>query len=96
MKKVLELEPMSVRYNWTLAMRFFQMHEYDRAIGQYQKTLELDPNDALTHELLGYAYEQKGMPKEAIERGAADYVGTIDEIRLVMEQSFALKKRFAA
>ncbi len=37
-----------------------------------------------------------GMPKEAIERGAADYVGTIDEIRLVMEQSFTLKKRFAA
>ena len=36
-----------------------------------------------------------GMPREAIERGAADYVGTIDEIRSVMEQSFSLNKKTA-
>lgn len=33
-----------------------------------------------------------GMPKEAIEREAADYVGTIDQIRLLMFESFRLKK----
>lgn len=65
-KKVLELEPLSVRYNRTLAIRFFQTRQYDLAIEQFQKTLELDPNDSSTHELLGNVFEQKGMQKEAV------------------------------
>ena len=47
-------------------MMFYRTRQYDRAIEQYQKTLELAPNDAFTHELLGNANEQKGMPKEAV------------------------------
>jgi len=37
-----------------------------------------------------------GMPKEAIEREAADYVGTLDQIRNLMVDSFLLKKKKAA
>jgi len=37
-----------------------------------------------------------GMPKEAIERGAADFVGTIDEIRAMMEHALTLKKKLTA
>ncbi len=33
-----------------------------------------------------------GMPREAIERDAADYIGTIEEIRRLMLDSFYLKK----
>ncbi len=37
-----------------------------------------------------------GMPKEAIEREAADYVGTLDQIRQVMVDSFYLRKKKSA
>lgn len=37
-----------------------------------------------------------GMPKEAIEREAADFVGNLDEIRNMMLDSFNLKKKKAA
>lgn len=37
-----------------------------------------------------------GMPKEAIEREAADYIGTLDQIRTVMVDSFYLQKKKSA
>jgi len=42
------------------------MRQYDEAIEQYRKTLELDPNFFLAHVWLGMSYEQKGMYEEAI------------------------------
>jgi two-component system chemotaxis response regulator CheB len=32
-----------------------------------------------------------GMPREAVERGAADFVGNLDEIRTLLIKSFQLK-----
>jgi serine/threonine protein kinase/TolB-like protein/lipoprotein NlpI len=63
---VLELEPLSVRYNYLLAEFFYWTRAYDRAVEQTRKALELDPNNPLAHELLGFVFEQKGMRKEAI------------------------------
>lgn len=37
-----------------------------------------------------------GMPKEAIERGAADFVGTIEEIRKTVNQALVLQKKHSA
>jgi two-component system chemotaxis response regulator CheB len=37
-----------------------------------------------------------GMPKEAIEREAADFVGNLDQIRQVMIDSFYLRKKKSA
>jgi Flp pilus assembly protein TadD len=55
-------------YNW--------MGDYDRAIVEAQKALELDPNFPLAYRNFGMAYIQKGMPekaiaelKEALDRG---------------------------
>ena len=39
---------------------------YDRAIAEARKALELEPNDASTHEYLGLTYLQKGTPEEAL------------------------------
>jgi tetratricopeptide (TPR) repeat protein len=45
---------------------FYYTRQYDEAIEQYRKTLELDPNFFLARLWLGKSYEQKGMYKEAI------------------------------
>lgn len=90
MKKVMELEPLSVRYNWTLALRFFHARDYDRAIKQYEATLELDPNDAYTHELLGDAFEQKGRQQEAIAEWSKGLALRGDnELALLLERTYA-------
>lgn len=86
----MELEPLSVRYNWTLALRFFHARDYDRAIEQYQNTLELDPNDAFTHELLGDAFEQKGRQKEAVAAWSKGLALMEDnELALLLERTYA-------
>src|SRR5215472_11883402 len=41
--------------------------QYDRAIEQLRKTLELDPNYTSAHHYLGQTYAEKGMYEEAIE-----------------------------
>lgn len=66
MERALVLDPLSVRFNWNWGKLLFFMRQYDRAIDQFRKTLDLDANHAGTHEWLGYAYEQKGMQREAI------------------------------
>ncbi len=90
MKKAVELEPLSLRFNRNLARIFYWMHDYDRAVEQYRRTLELDPNDFYTHELLGYAYEQKGMQKEAIAEWSRELTLTEDnESAMTLERTFA-------
>ena len=97
MKKALELEPLSVRFNRSLAMVFYRMRDYDRAIEQYRKTLELEPNDAFTHELLGNAYEKKGVQKEAVAEWNKAFMMTGDnELAMILERSFALSDFNAA
>jgi Flp pilus assembly protein TadD len=46
--------------------QFYHAHQYDQAIEQCQKTLELDPNFAQAHFFLGLGYEQKARYEEAI------------------------------
>jgi tetratricopeptide (TPR) repeat protein len=42
------------------------MRDYDKAIEQYRRTLEVDPDFLIAHLQLGWAYERKGMFAEAI------------------------------
>ena len=42
--------------------------QYDQAIEQLRNTLDMDPNFALAHLVLGEAYEQKGDNSRAIEQ----------------------------
>jgi len=66
MRRVVDLEPLSLRYNLNLGTLLFFARQWDRAIEQLQKTLELEPNYGPAHEWLGYSYEKKGMQKEAV------------------------------
>ena len=65
-ERALALDPLSPRFGFTSGKLRFFMRQYDTAIEQYRKTLELDPNLPFAHESLGDAYEKKGMQKEAI------------------------------
>ncbi|HZE69774.1 MAG TPA: winged helix-turn-helix domain-containing protein [Pyrinomonadaceae bacterium] len=65
-KRAVELEPLSLIINFELGLAFYYSRDYDRAIEQFQKTLELDQNFPPPHNFLPAAYEQKGMYSEAI------------------------------
>jgi tetratricopeptide (TPR) repeat protein len=49
-----------------LGLAYYYARNYDQAIEQFQKTLELDQNFPPPHNFLPAAYEQKGMYSEAI------------------------------
>jgi tetratricopeptide (TPR) repeat protein len=50
----------------SVAWVFYFARQYDEAVEQCRKTLELDPHFHQAHWMLGQAYRQKGMYDEAI------------------------------
>ena len=65
-KRAQEIDPLSLIISTDVGEMYFFARQYDRAIEQSKKTLELDPNFDLAIRLLGWAYLQKGMHQEAI------------------------------
>jgi serine/threonine-protein kinase len=65
-KRAAELDPLSLTINFALGMNFYYARNYDQAIEQFQKTLELDQNFPPARTYLPAAYEQKGMYDKAI------------------------------
>lgn len=59
------LDPLSARINTNVVYVLFLGRQYDRAIAEAHKALELEPNYAWTHFFLARAYLQKGMNEEA-------------------------------
>jgi TolB-like protein/DNA-binding winged helix-turn-helix (wHTH) protein/Flp pilus assembly protein TadD len=65
-REAMRLDPLSLPNNAELVRTLYYARNYDRAIEQGQKALQLDPNYARTHFWLGRVYSQKGMHREAI------------------------------
>ena len=65
-KQAQKLDPLSLIINTVMALRLYHARQYDQAIEQCQKTLEMDSNFAQAHFALGQAYEQKAKYEEAI------------------------------
>jgi TolB-like protein/DNA-binding winged helix-turn-helix (wHTH) protein len=61
-----ELDPLSLIINTNLSRTLVYARQYDKAIEQGLKTVELDPNFRLIHGWLMEAYVRKGMYKEAV------------------------------
>ncbi len=61
-----DLDPLSISMNFSLGWRQYMARHYDQAIEQLHNTLDLDPNFALPHLVLGQTYEQKGAYPQAI------------------------------
>jgi tetratricopeptide (TPR) repeat protein len=66
LKRAQELDPLEMEVNMDIATLFNFLRQYDRAIEQYQKTIEMDPNYAPMRQRLALAYQKKGMYEEAI------------------------------
>ncbi len=60
------LDPLSLPNNAEVVRTLYYARNYDQAIQQGQKAMQLDPSYARTHFWLGRVYSQKGMHKEAI------------------------------
>jgi len=90
MQRALDLDPLSPRFGFSSARLFFCMRQYDAALDQFRKTLELDPGSAFAHEFLGNAYEKKQMQKEAIaEWSKALHLSGVDEDASPLERTYA-------
>jgi TolB-like protein/Tfp pilus assembly protein PilF len=62
----LQLDPLSLILNFELAQAFYYARDYDGAVIQYRKTLEMEPNFPPAYQFLPVAYEQKGDVDQAI------------------------------
>ena len=86
-----QLDPLSTIISADTAFDFFLLHRYDEAIAQAQHTLQIDPNFYYAHYLMGKAYNQKGMYKEAVAELRKSVELTPDPIaRATLAQSLAL------
>ena len=65
-QRALELEPLSLTVLATSGLVSYYQHEYEPAITEYRKALELDANFGIAHYFLGQAYLGKGLIDEAV------------------------------
>lgn len=63
----IELDPLSLQISQSLAFQFFLQAEYDDAIEQAAKTLEMNPNYHISHYLLGWVYKRLGDLSKSLE-----------------------------
>jgi tetratricopeptide (TPR) repeat protein len=87
MRRAKELDPLSPIINTEVGYPRFFARQYDRAIDEYRKAIDLDPNFFRAHWLLGQAYEQKEMYKEAIV--ALERAVELSKGNLVMQAALA-------
>ncbi len=61
-----ELDPLSPLFDKDLALAYYYRREYERALAQVRKILEVEPGFWRGHMTMGQVYLQKRMPREAI------------------------------
>jgi len=90
LKRTVELEPLSLRYQLSLAIALYNIGDYDQALVQIRKTLELEPNYAPARDWLGNLYERKNNQREAIaEWSRALVLSRQSETAKLLEQTYA-------
>ena len=67
MKRSHELDPASLQINEDLGVAYYYLRDFDQAIQQQHKTINLDSNYFFGYVRRGQAYLQKSMYKEAID-----------------------------
>jgi len=63
----INLDPLSLIINKDLGSYYYWVRQYDIAIEQLQRTIDMEPNFFITYGELGWAYSGKGMYKEALD-----------------------------
>lgn len=65
LERARELDPLSIQIAYDYAAVSWFERDFDRAIEQLQKTISMDPNNALAYQLLAAIFYQKKMPAQA-------------------------------
>src|SRR5262249_36679495 len=60
-KKSLEVDPLALIVNANLGRLYLYQRQYDRALQQYQRTLEIEPGFTVAHALIVDLYDLQGM-----------------------------------
>jgi Flp pilus assembly protein TadD len=86
------LDPLSPVVGANLAKILQETGQTDKAIEQAKKTLDLEPDSAVTHAVLGLAYQDKRMYPEAIAdyKRALQLGGSPTEIRGFLGNAYAV------
>jgi TolB-like protein/DNA-binding winged helix-turn-helix (wHTH) protein/tetratricopeptide (TPR) repeat protein len=83
-RRARELDPLSLHINHKLCAVLYWARQYDAAIAQCRRTLEIEPTFGPAHWHLAHAYDAKGMHDEAQEEYflAHEYIGgDVEQIR---------------
>jgi serine/threonine-protein kinase len=64
--RAFDLDPLSPILSVHLGWLYYYLHDYERALNQLNKTLELDPNYGLAYWYIGLVKEQQGAFTEAL------------------------------
>jgi len=65
-KRALELDPLNRMISTWVGLRYYTARDFTRAIEQNRNSIELDPNFAAAHLLLGEDYVQAAMRNEGV------------------------------
>jgi tetratricopeptide (TPR) repeat protein len=65
-KRAVQLDPVGDNLNDCLCWHSFAARDYDEAVRLAAKFLKSHPDDAWARSVLGWAYEQKTMPEQAV------------------------------
>jgi eukaryotic-like serine/threonine-protein kinase len=66
MKRAQELDPLSLIINAEVGVTYLNARQYDKAIEQLRKTIEMEQGFYFAHWMLGVAYEMKGDIQDAL------------------------------
>ena len=91
-KQAQQTDPLSAIVNTDFAEVLYFARDYDGALQQARATIEMDPNFAHAHRVLGRTYDQKKMFPEAIAEGkrAVALTGEDTWMLLDLAQTYAL------
>jgi len=92
-RRGLALDPLDVGMNFHLGFNYFFTSQYDLAIAQVQKTLDIDRSYGEAYSILGLVHEQQGRYREAaaelqksLKLGASDQRGRLGHVYAVSGQ----------
>jgi tetratricopeptide (TPR) repeat protein len=72
-RRAQEIDPLNIFANNAAGEIFYLKRDYDQAIKEFGKNLDLDPNDAGAYFFLSWPYTQKGMYDEALASIPTDW-----------------------
>lgn len=89
MKRAQALDPLSRIINANLGLHYYYARQYDQAIEQLRKTIDLNPDFGLAYFYMGRVLLQKGMYKEAIAEIQQARALSGDDPETIAELGFA-------